>query len=238
MINAIEGLRGEVQTRPPYPSQYGLYGKPTVVNNVETLMNVPFIVYEGAEEYARLGTHASSGTKVISLNGGFAKPGLVEVEFGTSLREVIEEIGGGARDGEELAAVLVGGPMGSLVLPKDWDLPICYDAMSRHGINFGHGGMIAISVDADFRALLENWIQFMVDESCGKCTPCSLGSECAAQTIRRDQPVQEVKARLDEIFTAMEQGSLCAFGHFIPGPMRQLIEHFGDRIFKPEKDHV
>ena len=234
MINAIEGLRGEVQIRPPYPTQHGLYGKPTVVNNVETLLNVPFIVHQGAEAFADLGTDATNGTKVVCLNHGFAKPGIVEVEFGITFREVIQEIGGGGCDGKELAAVLVGGPMGSLVLPKDWDLPICYDALSRQGIEFGHGGIIALPVDADFRDLLNHWVQFMIDESCGKCVPCRLGSECVAKTLRSDQSVSTIKARLDEIFTAMEQGSLCAFGQFIPGPMRQLIEHFGDQIFNNE----
>ncbi|MFT5467029.1 MAG: NADH:ubiquinone oxidoreductase subunit F (NADH-binding) [Verrucomicrobiales bacterium] len=227
MINAIEGLRGEVQIRPPYPTEHGLYGKPTVVNNVETLLNVPFIVNEGAETYANLGTHATCGTKVVSLNHGFANPGLVEVEFGITLREVIEKIGGGSKDRKPLAAVIVGGPMGSIVLPKDWDLPICYEVLGRHDIQFGHGGIVAVPADADFRALLEHWLQFMIDESCGKCAPCRLGPQSVANTLKSDK-----RERLDELFTAMEQGSLCAFGQFMPKPMRQLIQHFGEQIFE------
>tara|TARA_R110002096_G_scaffold164099_11_gene331819 strand:- start:8108 stop:9760 length:1653 start_codon:yes stop_codon:yes gene_type:complete len=231
MINAIEGLRGEVQIRPPYPAEHGLYGKPTVVNNVETLLNVPFIVREGAETYADLGTEASHGTKVISLNHGFANPGLVEIEFGITLHEVIQEVGGGGKDGKKLAAVILGGPMGSIVLPKDWNLPICYEALSRNGVQFGHGSIVALPEDTDFHGLLEHWIEFMVHESCGKCVPCSLGSQCAANALDSELTAAAKKARLDELFTAMEQGSLCAFGQFIPNPMRQLIEHFGDRIF-------
>ncbi len=231
MINAIEGLRGEVQIRPPYPTQHGLYGKPTVVNNVETLLNVPFIVNEGAETYANLGTHATNGTKVVSLNHGFRNPGLVEVEFGITLHEVIHEIAGGGRDDKDLAAVIVGGPMGSIVLPEKWDLPICYDVLARHDIQFGHGGIVAIPENADFRGLLEHWVEFTIEESCGKCVPCQLGSECVGQTLHSGRSRAEITSRLDEIFTAMEQGSLCAFGQFTPKPMRQLIEYFGDRIF-------
>jgi NADH:ubiquinone oxidoreductase subunit F (NADH-binding)/NADH:ubiquinone oxidoreductase subunit E len=238
MINAIEGLRGEVQIRPPYPTQHGLYGKPTVVNNVETLVNVPFIVQEGAAAYAKLGTEASNGTKVISLNHGFARPGLVEVEFGVTFNDVIHEFGGGARDGKQLVALIVGGPMGSIVLPKDWDLPICYEALSRNHIELGHGGIVALTEDADFAELLDHWVQFMIDESCGKCVPCRLGSQCAGKALRSSQSKEAILARLDEIFTAMEQGSLCAFGQFMPGPMRQLIEHFGDRIFESGDRHV
>lgn len=235
MIRAIEGLRGEVQIRPPYPTQQGLFGMPTIVNNVETLINVAFILQEGAARYRALGTEASSGTKAICLNHVFARPGIVEVEFGVPLRQVIEQWGGGARDGAKLAAVIVGGPMGSIVLPEDWDVPICYAAMQERGIQFGHGGVVALPEDTDFRALLQHWIQFMIDESCGKCVPCRLGSQCASNAlVRPGSDEATTHARLDEIFTTMEQGSLCAFGQFMPGPMRQLLQHFGDRIFNLE----
>jgi NADH:ubiquinone oxidoreductase subunit F (NADH-binding) len=231
MIHAIEGERGEVGLRPPYPNEVGLHGRPTVVNNIETLVNVPFIVAEGGCGYAKLGTGSSSGTKALCLNRGFARPGLVEVEFGISLGEVIEDLGGGGRDGKKLAAVLVGGPMGSVVTPEDWDVPICYSAMAERGFELGHGGLVALPEDADFRALLEHWIGFMIDESCGKCAPCRLGSQCVANALRAGKAEDETRRRLDELFTAMEQGSLCAFGRLLPQPMRQLIARFGDRIF-------
>lgn len=231
LLNAIEGRRGEVRLRPPYPAQVGLHGKPTVINNVETLANVPFIVADGGEAYARLGTPDSRGTKALCLNRGFARPGIVEVEFGISLRTVIEEIGGGSRDGQPLAAVLVGGPMGSVVTPDAWDVPVGYGEMRQRGIELGHGGIVAVPQDADFRGLLAHWLRFMIDESCGKCVPCRLGSQCAANALHAGRTADESRRRLDELFTAMEQGSLCAFGQSMPIPMRQLIGHFGDRIF-------
>ena len=232
LINAIEGKRGEVRIRPPYPAQEGLHGRPTVINNVETLGNVAFIVADGGAAYAAMGTAGSTGTKALSLNQGFARPGIVEVEFGTPLREVIEVLGGGGRGGKPLAAVLLGGPMGGVLTPDQWDVPVCYAAMRERGIELGHGGLVAVPEDTDFRALLEHWIGFMIDESCGKCVPCRLGSQCAANALHGPAPEEATRRRLDELFTAMEQGSLCTFGRMMPGPMRQLIGHFGDRIFK------
>lgn len=233
LLNAIEGLRGEVRLRPPYPAQCGLHGMPTVINNVETLANVPFIVADGGAAFARLGTPESRGTKALCLNRGFARPGIVEVEFGLPLRAVIDDLAGGSRDGQALSAVLIGGPMGSVVEPDAWDLPVCYEEMRRRGIELGHGGIVAVPQDADFRGLLAHWIRFMADESCGKCVPCRLGSQCAARALHAGDDQAQTRRRLDELFTAMEQGSLCAFGQSMPRPMRQLIALFGDRIFEP-----
>jgi NADH:ubiquinone oxidoreductase subunit F (NADH-binding)/NADH:ubiquinone oxidoreductase subunit E len=229
MLNAIEGLRGEVQIRPPYPTIEGLYGKPTVVNNVETLVNVAAILEKGAEAYAALGTAASSGTKAMCLNHGFARPGIVEVEFGTPLRSLIEEAGG-STDGKPLEAVILGGPMGSLILPDRWDVPICYGTMAQQGIQLGHGGLVALPEGTDYRTLLEHWLKFMVDESCGKCVPCRLGSQKAWNLVREGLQPQS-RSQLDRLFEVMEQGSLCAFGQSMPAPMRQMLEYFGDRIF-------
>lgn len=236
LLNAIEGRRGEVRLRPPYPAQTGLHGKPTVVNNVETLANVPFIVADGGEAYARLGTPHSRGTKALCLNRGFARPGIVEVEFGISLRTVVEDLGGGSRDGQPLAAVLIGGPMGSVVTPDAWDVPVGYGEMRQRGIELGHGGIVAVPEDADFRGLLAHWLRFMIDESCGKCVPCRLGSLCAANALHAGRAAAETRRRLGELFTAMEQGSLCAFGQSMPIPMRQLLARFGDRIFGTPTD--
>jgi NADH:ubiquinone oxidoreductase subunit F (NADH-binding) len=234
LLNAIEGRRGEVRLRPPFPTQCGLYGHPTVINNVETLANVPFIVEDGGVAFSSLGTPASRGTKALCLNRGFARPGIVEVEFGTPLRTVIEDLAGGGRHGQKLAAVLLGGPMGSVVMPEQWDTPVCYDAMRSNGIELGHGGLVAVAEDADFRGLLAHWIRFMIEESCGKCVPCRLGSQCAGNALRSGRPEAEVRARLLELFAAMEGGSLCAFGQSMPHPMRQLLENFGHRIFGKE----
>lgn len=233
LINALEGRRGEVSIRPPYPTQSGLHGLPTVIQNVETLVNVPFIVADGGASYAALGSGDSTGTKALCLNHGFARPGIVEVEFGISLREVIEELGGGGKGGKPLAAVLLGGPMGSVLTPEEWDVPVCYDAMAKRGVELGHGGLVAVPQDTDFRRLLEHWLDFMIHESCGKCVPCRLGAQCASNALRATSTEAETRRRLDELFTAMEQGSLCAFGRSMPRPMRQLIDHFGGRIFQP-----
>ncbi len=233
LIASLEGLRGEVRLRPPYPVQVGLHGKPTVVNNVETLSNIPFIAKKGGEAYAFYGTHATSGTKAISLNHGFQNPGLVEVELGITFREVIEEIGGGGRDGEPLAAVLVGGPMGTILKPEDWDYPICFEVMDRHGIQLGHGGFVAIPESTDFHDLLIHLTEFMIRESCGKCVPCRLGSQAFLKAINENREIAE----LEEMLDAIEAGSLCAFGQFVPGPIRTLLADFQDRIFGPKNQN-
>jgi len=231
MLNAIEGWRGEVRIRPPYPAIEGLYGKPTVVNNVETLVSIPFIVERGAEVYAGFGTARSKGTKVFSLNHGFARPGLVEVEFGVTLLEVMAEAGEGA-GGKRLEAAILGGPMGSVLLPQEWGVPVCYVRMAEEGIQLGHGGLVAIPEGTDFRALLEHWLEFMMDESCGKCVPCRLGSK-GAWRVLHEQEGTACREHLGRLFEVMEAGSLCAFGQSMPRPMRKLMESFGGQIFKP-----
>ena len=237
MLNAIEGRRGEVRLRPPYPAVAGLHGKPTVIDNVETLVNVPWIMLRGAEAFAALGTAESSGTKALCLNRGFERPGILEVEFGTSLRMVIEEAGGGGRDGKPLAAVLLGGPMGSVLLPPAWDVPVCYAAMAQRGIQLGHGGIVAVPHDTDFAALLRHWLAFMRDESCGKCVPCGIGSRRAADLAKNlhRADARELLLRLCDV---MHDGSLCAFGQLLPGPIRELIEHFGEAIFSEPSDET
>ncbi len=230
LLNAIEGHRGEVRLRPPYPVQQGLWGCPTVVNNVETLVNVPWIMRHGAAAYRALGTAESSGTKAICLNHGFARPGIVEIEMGMTLRDLIEREAGGPREGETLEAVVLGGPMGSLLAPEEWDVPVCYAALSRRGIQLGHGGLVAVPRGADFRALLEHWLEFMQDESCGKCVPCRVGSRRALECARGDRGGDR-RPEIERLLEVMADASLCAFGQQMPRPMRRMIERFGDRIF-------
>jgi len=222
LLNALEGRRGEVRLRPPYPTEHGYAGRPTVVNNVETLANVPIVLGMGAERYAGLGTPACSGTKVLSLNAGFARPGLVEVEFGTPLRAVIEDAGGAAP-----AAVVLGGPMGSILAPDAWDVPICYAAMAERGIQLGHGGLVAVPKGTDFAELLRHGLRFMSEESCGRCAPCALGSRAALARARGDLDASS-RAELQRLFGVMEQASLCAFGQLVPGPLRALLERCAD----------
>jgi NADH:ubiquinone oxidoreductase subunit F (NADH-binding)/NADH:ubiquinone oxidoreductase subunit E len=230
MLSAIEGFRGEVRLRPPHPAVSGLYGRPTVVNNVETLVNIPWIVRHGPEAFAARGTAGSRGTKALCLNHGFARPGIVEVAFGIPLGEVIEDVAGGGAGGRPLAAVIIGGPMGSIVGPEDWDVPLCYQAMGARGIQLGHGGLVALPEGTDWGALLAHWLTFMQHESCGKCVPCRLGS-ARAREIAAAPDSPEHSARLRRLFEVMEEGSLCAFGQLMPAPMRQILDRIdGDRI--------
>ena len=221
LLNAIEGRRGEVRLRPPYPVETGLWGCPTVVNNVETLVNVPWIVERGPEAFAAFGTDASRGTKALCLNATFPEPGIVEVAFGTSLREVLEGEGGLAMDRAHVEALLLGGPMGSVVLPEECDVPICYRALGARGIRLGHGGVVAVPAGADLQALLLHHLEFMAHESCGKCVPCRAGSARAFEVARTGGLARagEVAALLD----VAEAASLCAFGQAMPAPLRRLL---------------
>jgi NADH:ubiquinone oxidoreductase subunit F (NADH-binding) len=212
LLNAIEGRRGEVRLRPPYPAQHGLWGRPTVVNNVETLVNVPWIVARGPDAYRALGTRECPGTKVICLNHGFARPGLLEVEFGTTLRRVIEELGGGGADGRRLRAVILGGPMGSVLAPGRWDEKISYGPGSR----LGHAGLVAVPEDADLAALVRHALEFMAHESCGRCVPCALGSQRALH-------LQGEPERLRELLALVADTSLCGFGQLVPGAVLDLL---------------
>jgi NADH:ubiquinone oxidoreductase subunit F (NADH-binding) len=228
LFAAVEGRRGEARPRPPWPVQRGLHGIPTVVNNVETLANVPAILEMGADAYAALGTPRSRGTKALCLNQGFARPGIVEAEFGTPLAAVIEAGGGGRRP---LAAVLLGGPMGSLLPPEAWDVPVCFGAMAERGIRLGHGGLVAIPEDASPARLLRHLLAFAASEACGRCVPCALGSARAAALARQGPGA---RAPLERILELMEQASLCGFGQLVPGPIRGVLERFGDAALAPD----
>jgi NADH:ubiquinone oxidoreductase subunit F (NADH-binding) len=221
LIAALEGRRGEVRVRPPYPTTDGLFGAPTVVNNVETLVNVPWLARNGLAAFRALGTEASRGTKVICLNAGFARPGIVEVEFGFPLRALIEDVAGGACVGGSLAAVALGGPMGSVLLPEEWDAPLCFAELEARGIELGHGGLVALPHGTDFRALASHWLAFMADESCGKCVPCRVGSRRAFELARARS--RDADAQLLPLLEVISAASLCAFGQAIPNPVRTLL---------------
>lgn len=229
LLNAIEGMRGEVRPRPPFPVDAGLYGKPTVVDNVETLLLPGWILRHGVDAFRSMGTKESQGTKAICLDRGFARPGIVEVEFGITLRELIDRHGGGGTGGRELEAVLVGGPMGSIVPIEDWDVPVCFAAMREKRINLGHAGLVAIQKGADWGMLLRHLLTFMRDESCGKCVPCRLGTtqlhQIAADGVdRADLP------SIERILDLMGTASLCAFGRETPGPIATILSRYRDRV--------
>jgi NADH-quinone oxidoreductase subunit F len=223
LIESLEGRRGEAQPRPPYPVERGLFGRPTVVNNVETLVVVPWIVEEGADAWRSLGSPACPGTKALCFNHGFARPGVVEVEIGTSLGRAVHELGGGSRDGRPLAGILLGGPMGSVLRPEEWDVPIDPVALAARGIQLGHGGIVALPHGTDWRALLVHLLGFMAEESCGRCVPCRLGSRRALELSQRPgEP--GTAARLRALLDLVRDTSLCGFGQGIPGPAARLLE--------------
>ncbi len=214
LLNALEGKRGEVRPRPPYPTERGLFGRPTVVNNVETLVNAAWIARHGPAAYRALGTRDSCGTKALCLSAGFARPGIVEVELGASLGELIAREARGVR----LAAVALGGPMGSVLLPDEWDVALSFEALRARGLELGHGGLVALPEGTDFRAVALDWLEFMADESCGKCVPCRVGSRRALGLARAGEHEQ-----LDELLEVISAASLCAFGQSIPAPLRKLL---------------
>ena len=214
LLEALEGKRGEVRLRPPYPASHGLFGRPTVVNNVETLVTAAWIAREGPDAHRALGTPASPGTKAMSLNAGFARTGIVEVEFGTSLGEVIRDAAGMRLP----LAVALGGAMGSVLTRGEWDAPICWDAMRARSVELGHGGLVALPEGTDFHALALGWLEFMAEESCGKCVPCRLGSRRALELARSG-----ARERTLELLDVVSAASLCPFGQSIPGPIRKLL---------------
>lgn len=220
LLNSIEGQRGEVRLRPPYPTEQGLFGLPTVVNNVETLVNIPWIARQGASAYRELGTAEAQGTKVMCLNHGFASPGAVEVELGTPLRQVIEEYAGGGAAGKTIEAVALGGPMGSVLTADQWDVPVGYRTMHEAGVELGHGGLVALPVGTDYRSILRHWLEFMAAESCGRCVACRSGSR---EALALAEYPEQSRAELEALLGVIAVGSLCAFGRNIPRPVRQLL---------------
>ncbi|GAA1388087.1 NAD(P)H-dependent oxidoreductase subunit E [Catellatospora chokoriensis] len=216
LLRSLSGLRGTVRLRPPYPVEYGLFGRPTAVNNVETLAAVPAIVADGGDAYARLGRSPENGTLLVCLNERFARPGAYEVELGTPLHEIVYGLGGGLPAGRTLRAVQVGGPLGGFLSPDRLDLPLLASALNGAGVALGHGGLIAVDDTTAPHALLGHLWQFYADESCGACTPCREGTRRGAadpHAVSADRDLLEL----------MATASLCPFGRGIPRAVRSLI---------------
>jgi NADH-quinone oxidoreductase subunit F len=226
LIHSIEGLRGEVAARPPYPTEHGYLHRPTVVNNVETLAAVPWIVARGGAAYAQLGVGESRGTKVVCLNERFRNPGAYEVELGTPLRRIFEELGGGPRDGSVVRSIQVGGPLGGFVDARDLDTPLSFEALREIGADLGHGSLIVLDDRVD-RAMLErHFWRFAASESCGTCAPCRLGTQRGLErTEGRGDP--DAATAFEEMLEAMERGSLCAFGRSVPPVVRSIERVYG-----------
>ncbi|GMV49611.1 MAG: NADP-reducing hydrogenase subunit HndC [Nitrospirae bacterium] len=229
LLESLEGKRGVVRARPPYPAQAGLYGRPTIVSNVLTFAILPSILARGGSWYASLGTGRSSGTMVLQLGGRVKQPGLVEVPFGMSLRQVLDQFGGGMAPGARFKAVQVGGPLGSLFPSSKLDLPICYDAFAQAGAVLGHGGIVVYDHETDMVDLARHFMAFTAYESCGKCTPCRIGSVRGREILERIQSgggSLDDLALLHDLGETMKVASLCALGGRAPYPVLTAIEHF------------
>jgi NADH:ubiquinone oxidoreductase subunit F (NADH-binding)/NADH:ubiquinone oxidoreductase subunit E len=228
LLACIEGLRGTVSARPPFPAVRGLYGMPTVVNNIETLANMPFIARSGADAYAALSPGASTGSKLVCFNDRFARPGVYEVRFGTSMRELCEDLAGGMRDGGQIKALQIGGPLGGILPASQLDVPFDFDPLAKLGCMVGHGGIVAFDESTDMRELTRHLLRFGAHESCGKCFPCRIGLRRAHDMFAAQEAVE--RARLEELLEALELGSLCAHGSGMPAPIRSLLAHFPDEL--------
>ena len=229
LLTSIEGHRGEPRPRPPFPAVKGLFGKPTIINNVETWANINPIIVNGAAWFASIGTQTSAGTKVFALGGKITNVGLVEVPMGTTLREIVEEIGGGIPGGKKFKAAQTGGPSGGCIPAECIDTPIDYDSLIAIGSMMGSGGMIILDEDDCMVDISKFYLEFTADESCGKCTPCRIGTKRLLQLLTKitegkGEPEDLVK--IEELASHMKQSSLCALGQSAPNPILSTLRYF------------
>lgn len=231
LLNSIEGKRGEVRTRPPYPTQQGLFNKPTVVNNVETLASVHWVITHGGDAYAQLGTERTKGSKLVCLDSAFQRPGLYEVECGTPLRTVIDELGQGFK--KKVKALHIGGPLGGIVpLSKVDQLGIDFESFQKEGFLLGHASVLSIPEDFPMIAYLEHLFEFTGMESCGKCFPCRIGSVRGMELIQkaRGSDFKIDRELFDDLVETMEIGSLCALGGGLPLGVKNALQYFGEEL--------
>ena len=237
LLRSIEGQRGMPTPKPPFPAQCGLWGKPTVINNVETWANIPVILTKGADWFNKIGTEDSKGTKVFALTGKINNSGLVEVPMGTTLREIIFEIGGGIKGGKKFKGVQTGGPSGGIITEEHLDTPIDFGALTRLGSMMGSGGMIVMDEDDCVVDVAKFYMEFCVDESCGKCSPCRIGTRqmhTILDKISRGNGELEDLQKLKDIGQAMKSASLCALGQSAPNPTLSTINKFEQEYI----DHI
>ena len=216
MLRSIEGRRPEVLARPPYPTEHGLFGEPTLINNVETLVSIPWIVVNGGEAYRALGFSQSRGTKVVSLNSLFLRPGLYEIEFGVTVRQIVEQLGGGLRDGATLKGVIIGGPLAGVIPPHLLDTPFDFEELHRIGASVGHGGIVVFDQHTSIPELVQHVFSFGAYESCGKCTPCRVGARRIEEIFERIvnsglAPVENF-SEFEQLVTTLRWTSLCGHG--------------------------
>jgi NADP-reducing hydrogenase subunit HndC len=231
LMTSIEGNRGEPRPRPPYPAVKGLFGKPTTENNVETFANIPQIILNGAEFFNTMGTENSKGTKVFALGGKINNTGLVEVPMGTTLREIVEDIGGGIPNGKKFKAAQTGGPSGGC-LPADLlDIEIDYDNLVAKGAMMGSGGLIVMDEDDCMVDIAKFFLEFTVDESCGKCTPCRVGTRRLLEILEKitsGKGTMEDLDRMEKLCHYIKENSLCGLGQTAPNPVLSTFERFRD----------
>jgi formate dehydrogenase iron-sulfur subunit len=229
LLESLEGKRGVVRAKPPLPAHVGLFGKPTVINNVLSLGTVPAILADGAAAYAALGVGRSRGTQVLQLAGNIARGGIFETAFGTTLGEVVNDLGGGTENGRPIRAVQVGGPLGAYIPTTRFDLPFDYEAFAAADAIVGHGGIVVFDDTVDMAAQARFAMEFCAVESCGKCTPCRIGSTRGVELIDKITAGIDRSANIDvlvDLCEVMADGSLCAMGGLTPLPVRSALNNF------------
>ncbi|MCI9195443.1 MAG: NADH-quinone oxidoreductase subunit NuoF [Angelakisella sp.] len=231
LMTSIEGHRGEPRPRPPFPAVKGLFGKPTILNNVETYANVPQIILNGPEWFSAMGTERSKGTKVFALGGKIHNTGLVEVPMGTTLREIVEEIGGGIPGGKKFKAAQTGGPSGGCIPAQYLDIPVDYDNLIEIGSMMGSGGLIVMDEDTCMVDIAKFFLEFTVDESCGKCTPCRIGTKRLYELldkITKGKATMEDLDKLETLCYHIKENALCGLGQTAPNPVLSTLKYFRD----------
>ena len=229
LLACLQGLRGTVSARPPFPAERGVHGQPTVVNNIETLANIPFLAARGAAAYRDLSPGSeTAGSKLVCFNERFARPTVVEVPFGMTVRELCEEVAGGLRDGAAIKAVQIGGPLGGILPASRLDTRFDFDALAAEGCMVGHGSILAFDTATNMRDVARHLLRFGADESCGKCFPCRIGLRRAHEEFAGSEPVD--RERFEALLEALELGSLCAHGGGMPAPLRSLLTHFPEEL--------
>ena len=233
LLNSIEGRRPEVRPRPPYPTESGLFAKPTLVNNVETLASVPWIIQHGSQAYQNIGFSKSRGTKVLSLNSLFVRPGLYEVPFGIPIREIVEDLGGGLRSGK-VRGVIIGGPLAGVIPPSRFDTPLGFEELAGVGASVGHGGVLAFDEHTSLPELIHHVFAFAAFESCGKCTPCRLGSQDGEEIFRsilQAGPASiQKRAEYEAIISCLARTSLCGLGTGLAEFARSILQYYKEDI--------